>query len=73
VDVAVQTEDNLSGFHSQTQPIYRHAKMDAREEQDIATLTAYDLASILKWSKDISSDINLSSGKHLTTFHYENS
>lgn len=34
------------------------------EGQD-SMLTASDLASILKWSKDISSDINLSSGGYL--------
>jgi hypothetical protein len=36
--------------------------MNLTEEQEIATLSAADLASILKWSKVVSSDINLSSG-----------
>jgi len=34
--------------------------MDTQDDQE-STLSASDLASILKWSKDISSDINLSS------------
>lgn len=38
--------------------------MDVQDDQE-STLSAADLASILKWSKDISSDINLSSGLSL--------
>jgi hypothetical protein len=36
--------------------------MGGGDEQEVSALTASDLASILKWSKNISSDINLSSG-----------
>lgn len=62
-DVAVQTESSmgidgngiLNDAHSQ-------------QEGDEHTLSASDLASILKWSKDISSDINLSSGENQTEF-----
>jgi hypothetical protein len=40
---------------------YVIGKTDAHDDQE-STLRAADLASILKWSEDISSDINLSSG-----------
>lgn len=47
---------------SATQAQVFTSKSDSLEGQE-AILTASDLASILKWSKDISSDINLSSGQ----------
>ncbi len=57
-DVAVQTEsvtvDDPNFPYGQT-------NTTMSDEQE-STLSASDLASILKWSKDISSDINLSSG-----------
>ena len=37
---------------------------DALGDQDLAELSASDMASILKWSSAIASDINLSSGEH---------
>ena len=37
-------------------------RVESNDDQESA-LSAADLGSILKWSKDISSDINLSSGK----------
>ena len=37
-------------------------KDDTIEEDDDLQLSSADLTSILKWSKEISSDINLSSG-----------
>ena len=46
-------------FH---EPIKARIKPDTYEDQE-STLSASDLASILKWSKDISSDINLASGE----------
>jgi hypothetical protein len=63
LDVAVQTENTTETFKSETQPVRRHTQMNFNEEQEIAPLSASNLASILKWSKDISSDINLSSGE----------
>ncbi|KAG7090785.1 hypothetical protein E1B28_009870 [Marasmius oreades] len=54
-DVAVQT-DSTVGLSSR----YDDAKMDAEDEQE-TSLRASHLNAILKWSKDISSDINLSS------------
>jgi hypothetical protein len=56
-DVGVQTEVIAGGAGSPTHTY----KMDVQDDQE-STLSAADLASILKWSKDISSDINLSSG-----------
>jgi len=57
-DVAVQTEAMAISFDSAS---YVNDKTDVHDDQE-STLSATDLASILKWSKDISSDINLSSG-----------
>ena len=37
---------------------------DALGDQDLAGLSASDMASILKWSSAIASDINLSNGEH---------
>lgn len=58
-DVAIQTEapvGDVAGF-----PQVETSKVDPHGDQE-SSLSAADLASILKWSKDISSDINLSSG-----------
>lgn len=60
-DVAVQTE---SATVDDPNFPYGQTKTAMSDEQE-STLSASDLASILKWSKDISSDINLFSG--LTT------
>jgi hypothetical protein len=58
-DVATQTEALAVDPSSQMQ--VHSATIDLHEDHD-TVLSASDLASILKWSKDISSDINLSSG-----------
>ena len=60
-DAAVQTE-NVSMGVSTRALVDGRSKMDTHEDQE-STLSASDLASILKWSKDISSDINLASGE----------
>ncbi|RXW16010.1 hypothetical protein EST38_g9848 [Candolleomyces aberdarensis] len=57
-NVAVQTEATAMDTASHSQ-VYGSA-IGVHEGQD-SMLAASDLASILKWSKDISSDINLSS------------
>lgn len=57
--VAVQTE--VMAIDSATQSQVFSSKVDDVNEGQETRLTAADLASILKWSKDISSDINLSS------------
>ncbi|PBL00451.1 histidine kinase [Armillaria gallica] len=56
-DVAVQTE---SATVDDPNFPYGQTNTTMSDEQE-STLSASDLASILKWSKDISSDINLSS------------
>ena len=43
-------------------PLNMHGVHVASHDDQESTLSASDLAAILKWSKDISSDINLSSG-----------
>lgn len=60
-DSAVQTEDVGVGADLQGH-VQERIKADMHEDQE-STLSASDLASILKWSKDISSDINLASGE----------
>lgn len=60
-DVGVQTETTVQG-RGPSADVYEPNKMATQDDQE-STLSASDLASILKWSKDISSDINLSSGK----------
>ncbi|KAJ4499295.1 histidine kinase [Lentinula lateritia] len=56
-DVAVQTDSGLASLSSQ---MSSHPKMDISDDHQ-TTLQASHLAAILQWSKDISSDINLSS------------
>ncbi|KDQ54896.1 hypothetical protein JAAARDRAFT_196280 [Jaapia argillacea MUCL 33604] len=73
-EVAVQTEGVMLGLHAQNSSIYEQARMESAEDDEISTLTASDLASILKWSKEISSDINLSSAlQRLTEIATESS
>lgn len=58
-DIAIQTESTSDlESHGQSYPV----KIDSAEDQE-STLRASDLASILKWSKEISRDTNLPSGK----------
>lgn len=56
-DVAIQTEALPLNLNASL----ILSRVDGHDDQE-STLSAADLASILKWSKDISSDINLSSG-----------
>lgn len=65
-DVAVQTEAVvLNPSVPATSNVLRVESSDDQE----SSLSASDLASILKWSKDISSDINLSSGMSAIIVH----
>ncbi|KAH8086606.1 histidine kinase [Cristinia sonorae] len=59
-EVAVQTDSVLVSSSTSTQDSYHQSKSGTTEEDQMSSLTAADLASILKWSKEISSDINLS-------------
>ena len=58
-DVAIQTESVAMGLTAQ--PLLPDDKIEVLDEDD-PQLSASDLSAILKWSKEISSDINLSSG-----------
>jgi hypothetical protein len=62
LDVAIQTDAVAAVSEAQTATLYDGIKHDIDDEIEESTLSASDLASILKWSKEISSDINLSSG-----------
>lgn len=57
-DVAVQTDSAIITADAHSPGTYER-KMDYTEEDDLSSMNASDLASVLKWSKDISSDINL--------------
>jgi len=57
--VAVQTE--AASHHLDASSSYNITSRANGHDDQESTLSAADLASILKWSKDISSDINLSS------------
>ncbi|KAJ8703111.1 Chk1 protein kinase [Pleurotus ostreatus] len=59
-EVAVQTENIAAGIINQPLVIYGNPKPDYGDEQE-PTLSEADLSSILKWSQDISRDIQLSS------------
>ncbi|KAF8665081.1 hypothetical protein AX16_000549 [Volvariella volvacea WC 439] len=56
-DVAVQTENVVVGVSTEASEF----GLTGNTGDEESSLSATDLASILKWSKDISSDINLSS------------
>lgn len=56
----MQTDSVVVTSSVQGQDMYHQSKGISNEEDQISSLTAADLASILKWSKEISSDINLS-------------
>ena len=59
VDAGVQTETPPDGIVDVPETV-KHSRIDRQGLEP--SLSAPDLASILKWSTDISSDINLSSG-----------
>jgi len=59
-EVAVQTESVMMPNNHELS-LYDNTKIDTGDEQE-TTLQASHLSAILRWSKDISSDINLSSG-----------
>ncbi|KAH9921391.1 histidine kinase [Fomitopsis serialis] len=72
-DVAVQTDSAIMTSDARAAGTYER-KTDHYEEDDLSSMNASDLASILKWSKDISSDINLPMAlQRLTEIATENS
>ncbi|CAL1696704.1 unnamed protein product [Somion occarium] len=69
-DVAVQTENVVVTAAGQSQDPCERQK----DDDQLSTLSAQDLGSILKWSKEISSDINLTIAlQRLTEIATENS
>ena len=74
-DVAVQTEHSALKVEPLDQMTSNFPKFDGADEPEYR-LSAAELSSILKWSKIISIDINLSSGTHfileryVTHFHF---
>ncbi|KAI0047651.1 histidine kinase [Auriscalpium vulgare] len=58
-DVGVQTESVAVGGTGPS-AVYEEMK-DVNDEDEVTTLPASDLASVLKWSKEIATDIHLSS------------
>ncbi|TDL28897.1 histidine kinase [Rickenella mellea] len=71
-DAAVQTESVIFTTRSQSAPTDESVKPENFEE--VVHLASSDLSAILQWSKDISSDINLSSAlRRLTEIAAENS
>ena len=68
----MQTETAIIG--ATAQPASTEDLMKENYEEDALQLTSSDLSAILRWSKDISSDINLSSAlRRLTEIATENS
>lgn len=61
-DVAVQTDSVAIGIDPRHAMAEETVKDSASEDSSVH-LGASELSSILRWSKDISSDINLSSGQ----------
>ncbi|THH17217.1 hypothetical protein EW146_g3550 [Bondarzewia mesenterica] len=61
MDVGVQTDNLAMRMHNQSYSPYEEVKQESNEEDEMASLPASDLASILRWSKDIATDIHLSS------------
>lgn len=56
----MQTDSVVITVGPQSPDGFDRSKRASSEDDEISSLTAADLASILKWSKEISSDINLS-------------
>ena len=63
-DVGVQTENTSVVASTPPHIAERAPRVDSSDLEEIP-LSSADLTAILKWSKDISSDISLSSGKYL--------
>ncbi|KAH8120504.1 dual-domain HisK/Mak2 protein kinase [Phellopilus nigrolimitatus] len=74
-DVAVQTENIIRGITSQPALVDYSIDLDGNGlGEDGAQLTSSDLSAILRWSNEISSDINLSSAlRRLTEIGAESS
>ena len=58
-DASIQMVDTEVAYSYQAMTV-----QDTLGDQELAELSASDMASIIKWSSAIASDINLSSGEH---------
>ena len=63
MDVGIQTDRIMVGINGQ-KTMHEDTGADITEEEAVTCLPASALASVLKWSKDIATDIHLYSGKH---------
>jgi hypothetical protein len=61
MDTGVQTDGIMVGINGH-KPMHEDAGTDITEEEAVTSLPASALASILKWSNDIATDIHLYSG-----------
>lgn len=72
LDMAIQTENIVIG--AAIRPIYVEAdegnSQEDRNNEAANQLSSSDLSAILKWSSDISSDMNLFSGAQCTGVYY---
>jgi hypothetical protein len=68
VDVGVQTDNIMVGINGH-KTMHDGAGTDITEEEAMTSLPASALASVLKWSKDIATDIHLFSGMQCTHRH----
>jgi hypothetical protein len=61
MDVGIQTDSVMVGINGH-KTMQDDAGADITEEEAVTSLPASALASVLKWSKDIATDIHLFSG-----------
>lgn len=61
MDVGIQTDSVMVGINGH-KTMQDDAGADVTEEEAVTSLPASALASVLKWSKDIATDIHLFSG-----------
>ena len=61
-DVGIQTETSVSGTRVDAGSSYEDAEPARSEEDEVRTLSAPQLAAVLRWSKEISKHIQLFSG-----------
>jgi hypothetical protein len=71
MDTGVQTDSIMVGINGH-KTMHEDAGTDITEEEAVTSLPASALASILKWSNDIATDIHLYSGAsaHCNFYHH---
>jgi len=63
MDAGVQTDSIIVGINGH-KTMHEDAGADITEEEAVTSLPASALASVLKWSNDIATDIHLYSGAY---------